>query len=51
MILLHGNKPWLRLYPFNPRADIRKIVDRETAFVRDVGVGEESDIGDGVIAD
>jgi hypothetical protein len=43
------NKSRLRLHPLNPRADFRKIVEGKSAFVGDVCVGEQRDVGDAVI--
>ena len=47
----HRNEPGLRLHPFDPTPNLRKIVQRKAAFVGDVRVGEEGDVGDGIIAD
>jgi len=47
----HWNKSRLHFHPFDPRSDLREIVQREPAFVGHVGVGEEGNVGDGVVAD
>ena len=47
----HRNEPGLRFYPFDPTPNLGKIVQRKAAFVGDVRVGEECDVGDGVLAD
>ena len=51
VFLANRYEPSLRLNPFDPGADFRKIVEREAAFMGDVGVGEERDVGDSVVAD
>src|SRR6266542_3348685 len=47
----HRHKPRLRLHPFNPSSDLRKIIERESAFGGYVCVGEEGDVGNRVIVD
>ena len=43
------DKTGLRFHSLDPRTDFRKVVEREAAFVRDVRVGEDGDVGDGVV--
>jgi hypothetical protein len=47
----HRNKSRLRFHPFNPRANFRKIVEGKSAFVGDVCVSEQCDVGDRVVLD
>src|SRR5262245_40265005 len=47
----HRDERRLRLYPFDPITDLWKIVQGETAFIRDMRVGEERDVGDGIVTD
>lgn len=49
-IYIIGTNLWLCLYSFNPSSDLRKIIQRKSAFVGDVRVGEKRDVGDAVIA-
>lgn len=45
----HRNKSRRRPYPLYPRPNLRKIVEGKSAFVGDVGVGEQGDVGDAVV--
>ena len=47
----HWDKTGLRFHSLDPSTDLRKIIEGKPAFMRDVGVSEEGDIGDGVITD
>ena len=47
----HWDKTGLRFHSLDPRTDFRKVIERETAFIGYMRVGEEGDIGDGVITD
>jgi hypothetical protein len=50
-LLPHRNKARFRFHPLDPRANLRKIIQRKSAFVRDVRVGEQRDVGDAVVLD
>jgi hypothetical protein len=39
-VLSHRYKPGLRLHPLNPSSDLREIIERKAAFVRDMRVSE-----------
>jgi hypothetical protein len=47
----HWNKARLGLYALDPGANFWKIGERKAAFVRNVCVRKEGDVGDGVAAD
>jgi hypothetical protein len=47
----HWDKTGLRFHSLDPRTDFRKVIEREAAFMGYMRVGEEGDIGDGVITD
>ena len=37
--------------PFDPGSNLRKLIERKAAFIGDMRVSEERDVGDGVGAD
>jgi hypothetical protein len=47
----HRDETRLRLHPLDPGANFWKVIERETAFVGDVGISKERNVGDGVAAD
>jgi hypothetical protein len=44
----HRNKSRLHFYPLDPRPNLGKIVEGKAAFVGDVRVPEQRDVGDAV---
>jgi len=49
-LLMHWYKSPLCLNSFNPSSDLREIIQGKTAFMRNVRIREEGDIGDAVAA-
>jgi hypothetical protein len=47
----HRDETRLHLHPFDPITDLRKIVQGETTLMGDMCVGEERNVGDGIVAD
>ena len=51
LALKHRHESSLRLHPFDPSPNLWKIIQRKAAFVGNMCISEEGDVGDAVIAD